>query len=1120
MSGQCTVKFDEKNEKDYYTEEERKFNNKQNKASRVEPKKHKSPFALYEYMGWWGKAKNMARELVQYANGYAPKYLDLAKDLWSEEKMRDTWDNIHKRVDWNVQNIIRDGFRFGLYQRSLRHSMILSQIQMRGNLDLANKVGLTSDFDIMGYKQWMSDKSTNNSLMDYKKFIEDFKAKDDALIADDTLTLEAIKQRNAMLQETLDKINLIDPSFTKKLLGNLDSNDPIAIGAAVMGRAMTAKGGELVDKIYNQLYGFNVKGTIDFPEWMEHNMHQLLNAHYNSLRFHNELMKENKNYELIQALLKYTSSAKPLTLQDMRALPDGHPARDLIDDLDARMKSDPALMQLIKHTNLVGDINILVDALQKRAMVEVRKSFSTMSDKARRLIENNANSYPTLYKALKNGDFGNHKLIIDEMKAFNDTYGDNLEVHGTNFHEAELWYIFSDELKNASANVTTEVSKEALKQIQTQFPGYVLVTRNGSQVYSKSGKFEDIEHNGDMIGHIADLTNPEMLLEDVIAFNKLKDVGDKALIDMIKRGDIALIPKDKAKMLAEAKKAALPSDQRRSIIAKINSVFSKHQLFGPTRILPYFQQQVLGNIGSTIAAHPGAFKYWPAATKAVLEYWRNGKNPWAIKDPQMKKIISYLLSSEGGGMHSLTMEDMKLFGNEEFQAQLEALSNENKPESFLKFWNKYLKGAANISSAIESISRGALAYHILEARKKGKGYTPLTANAKRVEDLWGIDNELAAVRLSNDAHIDYRNLPPKAKELFKNFPFISFVMGSALNNFRQMLGLVNAYKAAFRGEEAWSTVGRKTALSVGSLVFRYGALAFMVNSVWKLLGMLPEDQEEKMKKSSDKNLIQSILGITGADTHLWSSMYIPGSSSKMFNDIVGIGKTTNAYDQFKQSEQMIPYLTERWYAKDDDGKMKSPIQIGAEQYISMMSPAIKIPVELAMGGGTLMSDGYVAPRSGQGAGQTVTEKVASMFGLNTFTRDAFNAWYGNDDISKSPSAVYHQVFMSQMNEIKYADTPSSDLNKQLGYAIKDLNVNHTHDIIAKLEQEYSKEGLTQSEISSKLRSTFDRNTISGTVGGSQYQGWLSGMNSDDRNKMQKALDVEKDFRNAIGYNYW
>lgn len=1121
MGAGCGRVLTEDDIKSIYNEEQQKQNNKMNGASVIkENTKFRDPLDMYEKKGWLGSFKGVVKEIIDYATGEIPKFVDLAKDLWSEEKMTGRWKAIHDRIDWNVRNISGDPRRMEIYRNSLRTSAILTQIAMFSNPETRSLTKLENEHAIIGFKQWSQGRTKDNTLNDYKRFVEETKVSEDKFIANDTLLLEAIKQRNLFAQEMVNKIAKVDPNFAAKMLGGQEAHDHMSVAFAVMARAFSMQDKGVVDKIYNRLYALNIQGALEAPQFFEHNMHQLLDAHYNSLRFHNEMMKGNANKELIELLTQNASNVKPLTLAEMRKLEPGNPLKTAIDDIDTRLLNDPELQTFVKNSIAKGDVNIIIDALEKKALLETRKASGAFNDTTRRVIKNNKEIFPNIYDAVFNNKLNNVSDIMAEADVLNKQYGENLQMNAEKLHSAQMWFELGKDFKSKIDNHGVEVSTNFMRDIASQFPNHVLVTSSGTQLFSRSGRFQDLEHNGDMIGHIADLTNPELLLDDAIYINKIKSVGDKAIIDMINSGQVTLIPKEQAKMLASAKKAALPPAERRTILGKINGMFSVNQLFGPTRFLSYAQQQIFGNIGSTIAANPAAFKHWPKAIKALTEFMKNGKNTNAITDPEMRKIMTYLFTSEGGGLHQLTLDNLKIFGDENFKKELDALSVDPTATGVTKFYRKWLAGMGNVSSIIENISRGALAYHTLQGWKAGKLYVPLTANGKRVADLWDIDPELAAVRISNDAHVDYKNLPPTIKHLTKNMPFFSYTIGAALNYLRSFVGLGRSYRDAFRGEGSWSLAGKHTVLTAASLIFRLGAMAFLVNSIWKMLGLLPEDQEEKMRNSKDKNLIQSLFGMGGMDTHLWSAMYIPGTGSKTINDFFGWGKTTNQYDQFKGVEQLVPYATERWYQKGDDGQMESPFKIGAETYVSMMSPGIKIPVELAMGGGTLMSDGYISPRAGQGEIQTITEKISTIFGANTMTRDLFNAWHGNDNVIKSTNAAYHQEIMSQMNNIKYAETPANDLNKQLGYAIKDMNVNQTHDIIAKLEQQYQSQGLTQNEIGDKMRSTFDHNSIAGSINGKQYQSWLNGMSSDDYSKLQKALNVESDFKNAIGYNYW
>lgn len=67
---------------------------------------------------------------------------------------------------------------------------------------------------------------------------------------------------------------------------------------------------------------------------------------------------------------------------------------------------------------------------------------------------------------------------------------------------------------------------------------------------------------------------------------------------------------------------------------------------------------------------------------------KNGKNTNAITDPEMRKIMTYLFTSEGGGLHQLTLDNLKIFGDENFKKELDALSVDPTATGVTKFYRK------------------------------------------------------------------------------------------------------------------------------------------------------------------------------------------------------------------------------------------------------------------------------------------------------------------------------------------------------------------------------------------------------------------------------------------------
>lgn len=238
-----------------------------------------------------------------------------------------------------------------------------------------------------------------------------------------------------------------------------------------------------------------------------------------------------------------------------------------------------------------------------------------------------------------------------------------------------------------------------------------------------------------------------------------------------------MVPKELAQQLEEmAKDKELSVGVK--IVNNITSIWKRHILLFPTRIIRYNLNNLGGDLDRTLQVEPAILKYAKESFKELYDYYKTGKTTDLLLEAMRGDVISsgFQISELADlrkedwvkwveSKSDLTVE--KVMGKEWVKANAIALSS--KPADL---YNKYMDAATRVIELREAVLRYA-AYKLADEKiKKGQTFY-WASDPKQIDRI--PDQRQKKAKLSREVYGDYSDISITGQELRRNLlPFYSW----------------------------------------------------------------------------------------------------------------------------------------------------------------------------------------------------------------------------------------------------------------------------------------------------------------------------------------------------------
>lgn len=988
---------------------------------------------------------------------------------------------------------------------------------------------LISNFERLGYdKLAIADtvEYKGQLLKDNNLTVDDFikRIKDTYKIIGDEITqyapmMETLKRLNDLAQRKIDKLNSKDPSLLKDLVG--DITDPLSVMDSVIHKLVESK--ELGHgKYVENLFGVDIDTIIANPRYYDAAAHHIMNSYYNQAVLHDVVIKNNINNEFANEIIKGNFSFKNVDEEYIKQLDENHPLKDAYKSVITIINSSPINQKIFSNIHSEGqDLNTsLAAAVKLIATNSLTKNNPFLRNKRYlTIIKNNRETMPELNKLIDAQNFDLQKLS-SELSELNKQTGNKISSNISGINDYLVMWSKADALKQELIKEKYTNIDGVLESIRTKYPGYSFVTKNGTKVMDVNGNFSDIETiKNRSFGHVIDITNPKLIMDDIVSIKNIQENGAGKLAELISTGEISLVPEKNVNFINKYKKTLADRGGFKQL-GKLGSMFSKWTLFSPINYPGYLlTTQVFGNFGHTFMADPAAFKHWPKFAKEIKNAWKSDYHK--IENEDMRKIIELLTGKEGTSLHQLSESEMNSIGDDldnigESFKKIEESSDteESKTKQMKNVLKTYFKSTAKVSNIVEMVSRGSMAFEILNKQRTGKPL-PSTANKYRVEHLWDFDPHTAAVRMANDTHIDYGNLPEWVRKWSQISPFMSFKVGSAQNMIRWYHNTYRAVADAIKGNGDWRTANTYLARGAVAIAWRAGVAALIWNTIMVATGALSEEERKDNNEKYSGSLFNTIANKFGLG--LDTNVYLPGTGLKPIDSLLRIGKVNQKYDVFQSIEGMV---YEPAKALSDNGVTGAADKM-AGIFSEGLSPIFKTPVELALGGGTLRVDGYHAPSSESTATERLTSKIAAFIGASKLVTSVYDIALDRNTSIHSPEAYSVNKWGRRLTEQERSGQSGIeyDAKKIIANNMYRWNVEGTVEAIRQYEHILETTGkYSRQQINQKIRSAIQYHTLSNSV--NRNPEFVSKLSVEERKDLQNSINKQQEFLNQIGWGQW
>lgn len=1091
---------------DNYTKEEKQLTSMANKE--MSTKKEKTNTEFYKL----NRAKNKMRNAWRRFTTEDAAVADLMADASDNSKILDRWALIANKIKRAMAPISANKEAMKIYGDYKTATSLLYA---------AKEFGPEGVNKLKEWRQYIS-MQPNGDYDGFVKYWSGIKEKTEQQIAtyDNLRQVQAGMNRIAL--DSINELKRMDINTYNKLVPN--AVHPSEVMAAIDAKIRLAGENKMLKEFYNGTLGIDIDVVLDNPNFTDLINHHVLDMYKAGLMLHNRVVKENINEELLKEIDGITSNVKEITPEYIQKLPSDNQLRkgymEAVNEFYLNT-SNKELLTNAEGKTIFEKMENAMKLISAKKLLEDNKFL--MNVKNRGIITQNKELMPNL-KSLIDGKNYDPMALHSEIKNLSDITSNDYTLTNSSVNSSTLAMNFIKELKLELNKHIKSNAEEYMVELQQRFPNHTFVTTNGTRILDMNNKIQDIEKNKEILGHVVDLANANLLLDDAITMKLVQDQGAEALRNMVLEGKINLIPKTQADTLSRIKNE-VATEVKSFGFRGLNKLFNMSTLFAPWNLPGYIVgTQVWGNIGHTMMAFPEAMRNWPKMFKHIKEAitWEDkiidGKTKKRmsfdydkITDEDARKIIELATTSEGSSLLSINMEDFSFLEDPQLaellnKKELEEGDSQALGKLISKKWYGWMRTGTKIVGLIEAVSRTSMAMEVLNKRKKGKEYIPSTANRERVAHLWGINDHLAAMRVANDTHIDYRNLPPVIKKMGGLFPFVTYKVGSTINMGRQYTNIYKSVKEAMRSGD-WKTAKSYLGHGAISTAWRAGIAATLWGTIMVSLGWLSPEKRKKNNEQSNSNIFNSMFKHMGIN--LDNNIYIPGTGVKPLDSLLRLGKANQKMDAFSDAEALIPGLDEKWRQNG----MSGAIQFASGKIASSMSPLIKTPIEMMMGGGTIYETGYQQPKPGTSQAELLSTKMLGFVGLSTVARNAFDYAHGtvNEPRSEAADAVYEwgEKFKDDRDQAAY------DARNGVRYAMNRLDAQSTTDAIRAYEHVLANEGKTVRQINDAVRSTLKYNMLSNKV--DTHKDMIKSLSQRDRDSLQAAINTQQQFMSSLGY---
>lgn len=721
--------------------------------------------------------------------------------------------------------------------------------------------------------------------------------------------------------------------------------------------------------------------------------------------------------------------------------------------------------------------------------------------------ENKESTSKQLYE-LVNGRQPSLSELTKQYKTMIKVLGKS-RVNNPNERQIDMLETLKDSIVVATKEHAGTENRGVLQKIAEQFPGYVVISMDGTKIADKNGEPIKIEELGkDFVpGSYMGAFMSNKIVNDQMQQMFGEMFGEEYVEERMQREGFMVVPESVAKTIFEAKKPALSDYFKSSTIYKISSSFRKFAILSPFSFGRYAVTQYMGNIYWTLISNPNAFKYWKTAM-SYAKAW-NDKSFYTKKmdETDYGKIFIKLVE-HNGGYANFTETEMGTM-------QLEGLEYEQEltPKNVGKL---VMQKSTNASRTRENIHRFALAISHFEDIKSGNfnEASLIGANQKRINSIGDVYEKVAT--LAHEQMIDYNDISAFGKRANATIMmFWTYTEGMIKNHYRMFTGTYKTLKTALQTGD--TRLRNDTLKKAGMMVFVMGGLLSMVwNTVMNGMGLLSDEDYERMKEENNNSGMAKLSNYVGLPGD--GFIYLPGTGINGFDSMFGIGENKNgdpiANKKFNASDGLIEWIPGL--------SGENFVQTYMGNIVSAMNPVYRAPIEYMTGTHYTPWGVYTDPDwAGRPEWEKVVETVSQFYGAGSFTKTMFENLHGDNHGPMSDDARNVQDIMSRVYEVndEGRDTEQTQYEYEIRQGIQrmdpDMTMNAMAEYITHLQNWNAQHPEDQVDIQSRLNSLVRRSTIIGNLTPETYEAMTS-TDPELSQRMNNALQAQLDFLATIG----
>lgn len=835
---------------------------------------------------------------------------------------------------------------------------------------------------------------------------------------------------------------------------------------------------------------------------------------------------------------------------------------------------DKSIPQKIKDTltnDLKGDntkvIKVLNEAYDEAAINELSLYRENVNSPEYKNVKEINPHLKELYDFLENGNISNETTILQQGSQLARIMNTKMLAPGS-----AILSNFNKMLQNKTT-LNRNVLQEAMDKgdinlnYKSLFPeGYTIVNKHGIKFLNKdgsplSGKQMGKAVNG-FFGQLSNFSNSGMTAKNIYD-NVMLIAGEGHMQNILADGEYMLLPDNIADAIFEQGSDYMTAEQRNSFTNKINGMFRKNILTSLPRVLGWAKNNKIGEFG-TVAKHlPKALWNYPLGFKLTQLYHKfngdidlmfsvEGKvnkleqiakkkdkkfdkakqtekaEKFMEKYGQFKGVAEHMYSSLASEIAFL-QKDLKLKGSTKEIREIEKIISELATDAFEKqeakgkkkksletikrtpeLWDWQSRTGQKAFEKLEFSPRLAMAMTIqkdmIKKQKSGKKFLNYGAADRNVINalLKAGKIDEAAVTWANRNFMDYSETPNVVKWLNARYvPFVNFTYHVARNMSMTQYNYFQNIKESYQnksGEEMLGSVSR--ALWGEAVMFGIAATAW--NMAMAIVGLYDEDENPPPSYMLDRLSITDLLGLD-------SYTYIP---------FVGHTNKTHLADT------MLDFVPVN---KDGSGSL---VENTAGIVAGKLYPHAKMPFEILFGvdfmGGSIVPVspdvtpiGNVISKVGVYAGSPVTsslkyvehgKNIAGMFNENSEIITQANHW----DLARKMKYEFKDDG-SGYQPSNYGYGNAEDKHKyKIKQSLKTADIEHSKVEIGAYAEYLKREGKTDEEISKKITSLIDSQSIFFGLSDEKTQEFVSGLTDKQKEIVQSGIYYEQYLMQQLG----